>query len=323
MANRKIVQEKNFLLGWDDAASAPVFSSDHGATWTPIVTGTGAVDIEENGVLVLASANPIDFQTDIAGGKEFAEVIDDGGGGVEVEIDKQINYLNLAGAVGPEPTGFTFVRTIYRACEVIYTIRKFSGELETGHIMILHDGTVAGVVVTRRGTELLPFTQGDPGVQFSADVLGTLCRLLYTETNGDDFHFAVKPRPIRLLPAPQIVTIQFVQSGSFSESSVLLTHTIGIEISTSDGMPVAAPGGAGGGTLDTGLGSATPGIDYDYLNPSPTWLVGALDGDVVLVDLEVLGTNVDATVVIDLSVLFGCVLGVNTQHTVTLFSVGA
>lgn len=290
------------------------------SAWVPFGAGSGAADLYMNDVLVVSAADPIDFQTDIAGGKEFAEVIDDGAGGVDVEIDKQINYLDLAGGVGPVPTGFTFDRTIYRACEVIYTIEKFSGELETGHIMILHDGSVAGVVVTRRGTELLPFTQGNPSVVFSADVSGNECRLLYTETAGDQFHFAVKPRPIRI---NQIVSVEFDAASSAVSSEFVTVHNINIRMNTSDGQALGAPGGAGGQATDSGLGSAAPGIDYNYVVQNPTWNQGDPDGTLVAISVDILGTNVDATIVLDLAALFGCILGPTVQHEVTLVAAAA
>jgi len=317
MADRKIVQDQKFIYGWDDVANLPRFSADHGATWTTINTGGGGggVDVEMNNVLVVASADPIDFLTDIAGGKEFAEVIADGGGGVEVEIDKQIDYTGLGGGVGPVPTGFTFDRTIYRACEVIYALAKVSGELETGHIMILHDGTVAGVVVTRRGTELLPFVQGNPAILFSADVVGNDCRLLYTETNGDWFDLSVKPRPIRIV---QEIQIEFVALGSAVISAVPSTRQVQLRINTSDGLPASR--NVGCTVNDTGTGTANPGVDYNYLVQNPNWSIGDPDGTIVSVDVDILGTNVGKTVDLDFSGLTGgAVVGPNTTHTVTLF----
>jgi len=320
MADRKIVQDQKFIYGWDDVANLPRFSTDHGATWTTINSGGGGgVDVQMNDVDIVLSASPIDFVSDIAGGKEFAEVIADGGGGVEVEVDKQIDYLSLAGGVGPVPTGFTFDRTIYRACEVIYALAKVTGELETGHIMILHDGSVAGVVVTRRGTEILPFVQGNPAIQFSADVSGNDCRLLYTETNGDGFDLSVKPRPIRIV---QEIEIEFVAITSGVISDVPSTHQVQLRINTSDGLPASR--NVGCTVDDDGTGSAIPGADYSYLVQNPNWSIGDPDGTIVSVNIDILGTNVDRTIDLSFSGLAGgAVAGPNTNHQVTLFSAGA
>jgi len=293
--------------------------------WVNMATGgIGGVDVEENDALIVAGATPLDFVSDIAGGKEFAEVIDDGVGGVEIEVDKQIDYLELAGSVGPVPTGFTFDAETYRACEVIYAIEKYDGKLETGHIMMMHDNVVAGVVVTRRGSELLPFTEGNPAVVFSADIdtgpNPDVCRLLYTETDGQKFHLGVKPRPIR---PNQIVNVEFVLSASLIVDDVPSTHQVDIRINTSDGNPVGAPGGAGGQATDVGTGSAGAGIDYTFAIQNPNWLQGALDGDIISVDVVILGTDVDATIDLGLAAIFGCRLGPTTTHIVTLQSAGA
>lgn len=301
------------MYGWDNVASRPIFSSDHGATWTPIVTGSGAVDVEENDVLVVSAANPLDFVSDIAGGKPFAEVIDDGGGGVEIEVDKQIDYGPLAGGVGPVPTGFTFDATIYVACEVIYYLLKVTGELESGHIMMVHDGTNAGVVVVKRDSTVLPFTQGDPAVQFSADVNAGDCRLLYTETNGDELYLSVKPRPIR---PPQIITIEFESAGSSVLAAVPTDWTWNIVISTSDGLPTRQQ--ASVDVVDLLTGSAD-GLDYTMATPQNlVFPPGTVDGSTFSAGLSVLGNNENDDVDTGLQNVVGAILGAQTTHRITL-----
>lgn len=325
MANRKIVQEQKFLLGWDDVSNVPIFSINHGASWSPVGgSGGGGVTVHENGSLVLASAVPLDFVTDIAGSKEFAEVIIDGAG-VDIEIDKQINYGPLLGSVGPVPTGFTFDAETYRACEVIYYLVKETGEIESGNIMMVHDGTNAGVVVTRRGSEVAPLTGGDPGVQFSADINTTPnpdeCRLLYTETNGDALYLSVKPRPIR---PGQILNIEFVTASASELSDLFHFYSFDIEINSSDG------GNSGiyaeVDVVDSLTGTAISGVDYTvFAAATPTWLVGSVDGTTVAVTVEILGTNVDKTIIFDIDVgtLVGAIAGTILQFTLTLTSAGA
>ncbi len=281
--------------------------------------GSAGVDIEENGVVTVAAATPLDFQTDVAGGKPFADIVVDGSG-ADIEIDKQINYDGLAGSVGPVPTGFTFDNTVYRACELIYTLEKDTGELEAGHIMMLHDGSVAGVVVTRRGSEVLPFTQGHPAVQFSADISGNDCRLLYTETNGNPFNIQVKPRPIRINtpPAPQTVTVQFSVASSSFPGDTGGAQNIGVSIITSDGNPLA-----GAVTVDVAdllTGSAINPTDYTMTTPQTlNWIGGDADGTVKNAVLTVAGVNgPTGTVDLELDNESGASQGVQNTHLVTI-----
>lgn len=285
--------------------------------------GSGGVDVEENGTSIVVGATPLDFQTDEADGRAFAKVIDDGGA-ADIEIDKQINHDDLAGSVGPVPTGFVFDATVYRACEVIYTIEKETGELETGHIMILHDGSNAGVVVTRIDTSAAAFGGGAAGVVFSADIDGNDCRLLYTETNGDKFNFQAKPRPIRINtpPAPQTVTVAFASASSFFDASVVASHNINVEITTSDGLALAAPVSVD--VRDLLTGSGTPGVDYNMATPQTlNWSAGEANGTAKSAVIDVLGNNSDETVDLDLDNASGATEGAQNTHTVNLISAGA
>jgi hypothetical protein len=322
MANRKIVQEKNFLLGWDNVTNVPIFSTDHGATWQNVGgSGGGGVSVEENSVSVLVGAKPLDFLTDIAGGKPFADLVVDGNG-VDIQIDKQINYGPLAGSVGPVPTGFSFDAETYRACEVIYYLVKASGELESGHIMMVHDGADAGVVVTKRDSSVLPFTQGDPGVTFTADVNTAtnpdVCRLLYTEANGDALYLSVKPRPIR---PTQIITLQFVASSSAVVADVPSGWTWNIEINTSDGL--ATNQQVTVNVVDLLTGTAN-GLDYTMVTPQAlVFAIGSIDGATQSAALSVLGNNQNDTVITGFTTLVGAVFGANTVHTINLQEAGA
>lgn len=274
------------------------------------------VDTLENSTPILANAEDLDFLSDVAGGKPFVDLTNNSPT-AEIEVDKQINYDGLSGGASGQPTGFTFDRTIYRACEVIYTIEKTGGELETGHIMILHDDSVAGVVVTRRGTELAPFAQGDPGVTFSADVSGNDCRLLYDEVNGDDFNLQVKPRPIRL-NAPQTVTVEFVNATSFFDHSVDSgNQDIGVQITTSDGQPLVAPVSVDVRDLLTGT-APTPGA-YTFSTPQTlNWSGGEANGTVKNAVINIVAFGGTGTVDLDLDNASGATEGAPNAHEVTI-----
>jgi len=171
-------------------------------------SGIAGVDAAMNGAVQTADADTFDFVSDEAGGRHFAEVVDNTPVAT-IEVDLQTSYSCL-GNETDEPTGFVFDADVYRACELIYVLEKHSGEFEAGTIVMVHDDTDAGVVVVRRGSELAPFTQGNPNVLFSADVDGGQCRLLYTETDGDDFEISIKARPIRknVLPPDEVEILE-------------------------------------------------------------------------------------------------------------------
>ncbi len=155
------------------------------------VTGPdGTTQVDQNSVTVLAATSAVilDFISDVAGAKPFADVSDGGGGIAVIEIDKQINFDDLAGGVGPVATGFSFDKTVYRSCEIFYVISSEGGGWETGSIYLLHDDSAGSI-------SIVPTTIGvAAGVTFTVDISGNDCRLLYTQAGGDDFNLMVKPR---------------------------------------------------------------------------------------------------------------------------------
>lgn len=91
MANRRVVQDKKFIYGWDDVAETPVFSADHGSTWNAIGGGGGAFQIT-------------------AGGGGIAENISDdratpGNNTVDGTADGQFNAGVEPGLIGAPPYG--------------------------------------------------------------------------------------------------------------------------------------------------------------------------------------------------------------------------
>lgn len=142
---------------------------------------------DENSVEIVAVADTFDFVSDVAGGKPFADVVDNDPIAT-IEIDKQLNFNALAASVGPVVTGFSFLQATYRACEIFYVIESTSGARETGSIYITHDGASAVIRVDPLAIG------GASNVIFTADISGADCRLLYTESGGDIFSLRVKPR---------------------------------------------------------------------------------------------------------------------------------
>jgi len=275
-------------------------------------------DVQENDVSEENPVTTLNFLSDIAGSKPFADLDNPSPGQVDVAIDKQIDYGPLAGSVGPVATGFSFVAATYRSCEVVYYLEKVTGETEAGVIVMTHDGTNAGVVVTKRDSAVAPLTAGDPGMSFSADVSGGNCRLLYTETNGDAFHLSLKPRPIR---PPQVITVEFQAASSDISSEFVATHTWNIIISTSDGLPTRQQVTVD--VVDLLTGSAN-GLDYTMTTPQGlTFPPGTADGAALSASLDVLGNNENDDVDAGLQNVVGGLLGVQTTHQINLLGAGA
>lgn len=91
MANRKITQRQGFIYGFDDATNLPIYSTDHGATWNAVATGSGGA-----------------FQ--ISAGTGTAENISDsrstpGANTVDGGSDGQFNAGVEPGVIGSAPYG--------------------------------------------------------------------------------------------------------------------------------------------------------------------------------------------------------------------------
>jgi len=275
-------------------------------------------DVQENDVSEEDPVDTLNFLTDIAGGKPFADLSNPSAGQVDVEIDKQIDYGPLAGLGNDAPTGFSFVAATYRSCEVVYYLEKVTGETEAGTIVMTHDGTNAGVTVVKRDSSVAPLTAGAPGVTFSADINAGNCRLLYTETNDDVMHLSVKARPIR---PPQIITVEFSLASSNVVADVPKAWTWNIIITTSDGLPTRQSVDVD--VIDDGTGSAD-GSDYTMSSPqSFNFPAGTTDGSTLSPSLSVLGNNENDDVDTSLANLTGAIYGTNTTHQINLQAGGA
>jgi hypothetical protein len=157
------------------------------------VSGITGVGVDDSAAGTATNVQLLDIISDLPGGIPFATVAESPAGTATISIDKQVTFNALAASVAGAPTGFSFVAANYRAVELFYAISGENDKFECGSIYMLHDATNALVAIR---VDRVQIVTGEPAVTFGIDLNAGNCRLLYTETAGNDLNLVLKPRAI-------------------------------------------------------------------------------------------------------------------------------
>lgn len=129
--------------------------------------------------------------------------------------------------------------------------------------------------------------------------------------------------PLELNPVVQTATVQFSGASTFVPGDDPAVVLVGVELITSDGFPLVNPVSVAVHDLLTG--NAVPGgVDYTMVTPQVlNWPAASPNGQIQNATLNTSGVNnaPDRNVNLNIQTPTGATLGVQTTHTVTIFTI--